>query len=110
MIDGKISKKHLIGGKKSRFLKEFIEYSEDMDANQEKSKKGVRYTSYLTSLFDISWFWFELYDEMNELFDGVKKYITSFLLKGHQRTPFINFFFEITNYIYPSYNHLYFIS
>lgn len=56
MIYVKISKKHLIGETKSKFLKEFIEYSEAMGANREKSKRGVRYTSYLSSLFDISWF------------------------------------------------------
>ena len=56
MIYVKISKEYLSGETKSKFLKEFIEYSEDMVANREKSKRGVRYTLYLPSLFDISWF------------------------------------------------------
>ena len=41
---------------KQGILKVFIEYSETMGASREKSKRGVRYTSYLSSLFDISWF------------------------------------------------------
>ena len=54
MMYVKISKNRCLRTKQ-RILKVFIEYSETMGANQEKSKRGVRYTSYLSILFDISW-------------------------------------------------------
>ena len=50
----KISKNRCLRTKQG-ILKVFIEYSETMGASREKSKRGVRYTSYLSILFDISW-------------------------------------------------------
>ena len=39
-----------------QFFSFIVDISKDIRADQEKSKRAVRYTSYLTSLIDFSWF------------------------------------------------------